>query len=161
MPEWVTAAAVIAMLIAVGTALFRGGHWIGKVDSQLSSISTAIEEIRSDIKNIFRRIQPVVQGESPLVLTDYGKDLADKLDSKELAEGLAPLLVGPTQGMEEFEVYDYCVSYLEKSLTEEWSREVSRRAYDIGINAGVAKEVLAIVLRDELLERLGREPGDS
>ncbi len=212
MTEWITAAAVVAILIAVGSALFKFGLWMGSINTQLAEITKTISEFNKKFEDIGRKFEDIsrkfedigrkfedisrkfedidrkfegidrkfedvnrrfegidrkldrifdrlpptlAEIKSPLALTDHGKSLADKLGAYDFAENLTPAALPKVQGMEEFEVYEFCRRYFRSGMEPELEFDVFRRAYNAGISRDDCRTVMTLVLRDELLKRLG------
>ncbi|MCY4188278.1 MAG: hypothetical protein OXD30_07320 [Bryobacterales bacterium] len=205
MTEWITAAAVVAILIAVGSALFKFGIWMGSINTQLAGITKTISEFNKKFEDIGRKFEDIgrkfedidrkfegidrkfegidrkfedvnrrfegidrkldrifdrlpptlAEIKSPLALTDHGKSLADKLGAYDFAENLTPAALPKVQGMEEFEVYEFCRRYFQSEMEPELEFDVFRRAYNAGISRDDCRTVMTLVLRDELLKRLG------
>lgn len=92
-----------------------------------------------------------LQSNSPLGLTDNGKQIARFIDTEGLAKTIVPLLRNEVRGNAPFEADEICQQYVQTRLTPEQERQVSEGAYRIGTDPITAKRVLAIVLREELV----------
>lgn len=112
MPEWITLTAVVALTIAVVSAIARFSRWSGQVDSDRSSFKKFVDEmmgemkeVRNDIKKIFQRLPPerLTASSSPVQLTDRGKQIAEESGMDKLAERLAPGLHAEVKDFEPFE----------------------------------------------------------
>ena len=153
--------ATLAVLGAIGRFIWATSRWTSGVDSNLkrvdddrSSIQSFMAEIRDDIKQIFIRLPPsVTQSASPATLTDYGKKIAETFGATAWAEELAPRIVYKIAGKAAFEVDEFCQNYLKTGLDTTQASEVTRVAYEFGIDSQKVLNVLRIVLRDELLKR--------
>ena len=140
--------------IVVGTLIFKAGGWHSRVNADLSTLKQFMDEIRGDIKDILRRLPPQpVTGESPLRLTDFGRELAADVGAEAWAERHAPTLRPRVAGLEPFEVDDLCAKYTHDSLDDDMSGAVARCAYEFGIERGAVLSVLRVVLRDALLQQ--------
>ena len=82
MPEWLTLTAVVALTIAVVSAIAKFSRWSGQVDSDRASFKKFMDEVldefkevRKDIKKILQRVppEPLTASSSPIQLTDRGK----------------------------------------------------------------------------------------
>ena len=99
MSEWLDTPLIVIATAAVLTILYRFAHWQGTVDSDLANIKGFMAEIRADIKRILDRLAPApATSNSPLVLTDFGKDLAADLDAQKWATETAPALLDQVKG---------------------------------------------------------------
>ena len=82
MPEWLTLTDVVALLIAVASAIAKFSRWSVQVDSDHASFKKFMDEmldemkeVRKDIKKILQRVPPeaFTASTSPAQLTDQGK----------------------------------------------------------------------------------------
>ena len=123
-------------------------------------IRQVLDEIRDDIKRIFLRIgRTEATGGSPLRLTDYGRELLTGIDGKGWAIRLATTLEERVVGMEAYEIQDFCYGYVANDLnpSEEEQAAMRRTAYEKAARMEQVRRVLAIELRDRLLELSGQE----
>ena len=91
----------------------------------------------------------------PLELTDFGRQIAARLEANEWATTIAKDLEEQLAGLQPFEIDAACAEYLEQQLDAEFSRRIAAVAYDFGISEDGVLDVLRVVLRDALLQRLG------
>ena len=161
---WLIAGAVLA----VGTAIFYVGRWVGDVNAFKSgALVELLREIRDDIRTLLDRVPAVVIARgSPLRLTELGKTVAKEIDAHawtaalagELADRAAAMPVSP------YDVQEFCVSYMREEYepTLEQGDRIKSCAYDNGLKREDVLDVLAIELRDTLLTRLAeREEAGS
>ena len=158
--EWLKSApAWILVSIAAGTILWKTARWTMKVDGAAKSwlavseeLRVAVKEIQNDIKRIFLSLEPrtVVSG-SPMRLTEFGEDIAEKVQAKSWAAELAPSLLSEVEGLPPFKVDEFSDRYVRNSLTDETKARVASCAYEAGIKREGVLDVLRVVLRDELL----------
>ena len=123
-------------------------------------IRQVLDEIRGDIKKIFLRLgRAEATGGSPLRLTDYGRELLAGINGKGWAIRLASALEERVGGMEAYEIQDFCFAYVEDDLdpSEEEQAVMRRTAYEKAARMKQVRRVLAIELRDRLLELSGLE----
>lgn len=138
--------------VAVLTLIWKFAEWKGKVDEQRGTVAKFMDEIRSDIKNIFDRLPPaVVTGKSPLHLTDFGEKIAIWMSAATWAAQVAPALRNDVQGKQPFEIDEIAGSYVQKRLSTERNERVRKCAYEFGIPREGVLSALKIVLRDELI----------
>ncbi len=76
----------------------------------MSEIQKDIEGIRTKIEDILHRLPPppLITGKSPLSLTGFGEEIADKLDAENWANNLAYDIWEDVQEMKDYEVHEYC-----------------------------------------------------
>lgn len=149
---------VIASLSFVGL-VFAAGQWVGRVNAHTSTVSVLMNEIRQDIKKILGRLPPVVISRgSPLRLTGLGQSISNTLSGKCWARRTAPALVDRVRNKQPYEIQDICFSFMKKEFKpdKEWNAKLRICAYENGLEPDKVLEVLAIELRDELLE--GKPP---
>lgn len=175
MPQWVVnPATIVVAVVAVVTAIFWVGSWYGGVNSDrttfktfMENVGANIDSIKENVGKIFGRLdnldqsvarldQSIAGANSPLNLTEYGLKLAGQLKAEEWARLLAPDLEGSVAGKQAFQVNEFCKEHT-KTLTINNSPDVFALSYKHGITEENMRGVLALVLRDELLDRLGIE----
>ena len=168
MADWINTPVIVIAVIAVGGLVFRFGYWMSGVNSDRSSLKDSLKEtaqetrkllreIREDIKNIFLRLPPTpVAGDSPLSLTDFGKQIANEFGAAEWAKRLAERLMEDVEGMEPFQIDQFCGRYVQQDLDQSDQAEVGRCAYEFGIDSNSVESVLRVVLREELLRLVNK-----
>lgn len=86
MPEWATLTAVVALTIAVVSAIAKFSRWSSQVESDRASFKKfademmgELKEVRNDIKIVFQRLPPerLTASSSLVQLTDRGKQIAE------------------------------------------------------------------------------------
>ena len=156
--KWVAdnATAVVIGSLAVLSGLWKSVTWVFKIDRGEKDFRDFVQEIRADIKDILKAVQPTTKPGSPLTLTELGLKVADALGADAWASDLAPRLLDQVQDRRPHEIDDFCRSHVESDLTEEMRNLVSKNAYDFGITQDSVRAVLHVVLRDELLRITGQ-----
>ena len=150
--------AIILILIALGTIIFKIGKWTGSVDNNIKIFKDFIKEVRDDIKEILNRIpaKSVASG-SPIQLTDLGKRISEKIDAKNLAGEFSQELFNEVKDKSPYEIQEFCINYV-KSKKSIWTSnqllEFGNCAYENGIPLDQVFDVIAVELRDNLLELL-------
>lgn len=167
MDEWIKSPVIIPAVIAFVTLLGTVGIWIGRVNSDrenfkefMNEVRDDIGQIRDDIGEIFRKLpSSPVDSLSPLQLNDLGDQIADHMDAKASAGALSEKILEQIEGMEDFEIDEYSRNYVSR-LDEAWQRKISSSAYKFGLERNRIELVLAVVLRNVLLQRLQMQSGD-
>ena len=162
--------AVVLLLILSGM-LCTGVYWVFGVNrdrkdlkrdaaNDRSEIKAFMEEIRSDIKQIFGRLPAPAPtaGLSPVQLTEFGEKIAAYLEASGWVNNQAAALLNEVKGKEEFEVYQFSLHHAQTGLTPDWQRKVAATAYEFGIEEEGVQRVLAVLLRDKFLQLLGLQP---
>ena len=162
--------AIVLCLILLGM-LCTGVYWVFGVNrdrkelkrdatSDRSDIKDFMQEIRNDIKQIFNRLPAPAPtaGLSPVQLTEFGKEIAKKLDASGWVNNQAASLLNEVKGKEEFEIYQVALQHAQTGLTPDWKRKVAATAYEFGIEEDGVQRVLAVLLRDKFLQLLSPPP---
>ena len=146
----VVVGAITASLAAIG-AVVAISRWTGRVDTRLDNLEKAVKTVTKDIKKILRIWQPEVAGASPLQLTDLGENMAKFMKAQDWAAGLASDLLPQVINKQEFEIDQFARDHVESKLDATMERQVAACAYEFGRKASGVRNVLRVVLRDELL----------
>ena len=165
-PVWVIPAILSGGvgLALVGT-LLTVGRWVGKLETKheaiektvtndRSSFTKLMDEVRNDIKAILSRLQPLspVDRESPLRLNDFGRELADCVGAAEWARMVADS-VRWWGGLPEYEVDERAREYVNAdNFSDLYQARIARCAYEHGADREAMLTVLAVVLRDAVLD---------
>ena len=171
MEPWYTNPIVIfggvALLVSLGTAILKFGEWKGKVDSDRNTFSGFMDEIRADIRKIHDRIDailgtlsnPVVSGTSPLSLTELGRSIAQSLEADQVVATMVPVVRTRVAGMSPYDVQELCGTYVKHEFepSPELEAKIKDHAFENGIARFQVLDVLAIVLRDEILRQPYRQ----
>ena len=161
LPVWFIPSAVVALL-AVAALIFKAGAWVSSVNSDREWFREFMNEIRADVKSILSRLPPSpVSGDSPLRLTEFGEKLAEWLDAEQWASGVAPSLEPTLRGAPPFKVDERAQEYVHEELGEPYGTRVAECAYEFGTTRDGVLEVLRVVLRDELLRRVGEPAAEE
>ena len=160
----------IVPLIVGGTIIFGAGQWVGHVNSDrknfrdfmtevrngINEISRGINEISRGINEVLRRLPPApVAKDSPLTLTDLGKEMSKTLHAREWAEDVATTFSERVKGKEPYQVHEMCFDYIKNEFTPttDQDRGIGTCAYEKAIDRDKVLDVFAVELRDVLLEK--------
>lgn len=173
MDDWLTnPVAVVAaigltltLLGAIGGFIWKTARWVEKVDSQTSGLRELAEEIRDNLREIRTHINDIlgrlppprtVQNGSPVQLTEFGREVAAKLQAGEWGSQIAPRLAKRLAGKQPFEIDDFTRTYVadELSPNSAWGVRIAECAYEFGIDQAGVRAVMQVVLRDEILRIL-------
>ena len=150
--HWVVNPLGIATIIGM---LIGAGVWIGSVNTDRTSFKDFMAEVRKDIKAILERLPtPVAAGKSPLQLTGLGNKISKSLKAKDWASNIAQELKEQVVDKEAYDIHDFCFNYVsnEMEASPEQEKLLKACAYEAGVNREQVLTVLAIELRDKLLE---------
>ena len=160
--DWPTTGVIITGLslvsVIIGAAI-AFGQWKGKVDSDRDTFKRTLDafmsEIRSDIKQIFKNLSPsVISSGSPLQLTDLGKRVSDIINGTALADSLVGKLREEAAGKLPYEIQEMAKRYVHEDwkLPADIRRAIMSAAYENGLKREQVLDVIAIELRDKLLQ---------
>ena len=147
----------ILVLTICGLAV-KGLFWLRDVQHAKTGWQAIADEIRRDIKQIFLRLPSTpfpVSSDSPMRLTDFGKELAEKFGdhgAHAWATSLAITLVQEVADLPEFQIDAFAEMYVRDRLDDPSQIAITACAYEAGVNRDVVLEVLRVVLRDALLQ---------
>ena len=144
----------LTLMIAIITSAYRFGVWRGKVDNDRTSFKEFMSEVRADIKLILTRLPPTpTTSASPIRLTDLGEHISNSIDAKNWAIKTAQELVGETNDMDAFEIQDFSFKHAKVFDPDEaLLGKMRETAFESGIDLSGVRNVLGVVLRDELLQ---------
>ncbi|MCY4672312.1 MAG: hypothetical protein OXD43_00855 [Bacteroidetes bacterium] len=148
------------------------GIWKGSVDADRANFKEFMREIREDIKeingkidkindalrDIFSRLPAKIETtQSPLGLSDLGKDVSKDLDAVSWANKTADMVQDKVKGKEAYQIQRFSFEYADRDdhYTDEERNQIHRIAYDRGISEEQVRRVLGIELRDKLLSIKG------
>ena len=141
---------VVAIIVAIAGIFY----WAGSLRADVNTLKKSIEEIRTDIKEILSNLSPnpTTGRSSPLELTDLGKDISKEIQAFQWAKETAPALVNEVADKHPYEIQEFCLGYVRgKVLPESMEEKVKTSAYKRGLDKEQVLRVLAVELRDCLL----------
>ena len=155
----------ITVLGAAGGIIWKTGRWVGKVDSETSGVREFAQEIRDNLRemrthinDIFSRLPPprTVETGSPVRLSEFGRQVAAKLQADEWASQAAPTLAKDVAGKQPFEIDDFSRTYVADELLPDsaWKDRIAECSYEFGIDWVGVLAVMQVMLRDEILRVL-------
>ena len=158
MGDWlVTNWRLVLAVLAVASAIFAAGRWVGKVDAAVKQFNEFAKEIRAQLKDIFLRLPATpapVSSSSPLQLTDFGRKMAEFMDASSWARETVPSLRENVAGKLAFEIDVFSRDYVREHMDRD--DRVAKCMYEMGVDRDAALRVLQVVLRDELLKITGQ-----
>ena len=149
------------------------GEWKGEVNTDRDHFKTFMEEMRVEMREIRNSIEKLfirptlppsssqpITNSSPLSLTDFGEKIASDLHASYWVTKEAPKVWSYVQTLiEDYDVQEYCFQHVRRYLSDEMRTRVKRIAFERGTDIEGVYNVLAIVLRDSLLEK--RKSGEG
>ena len=128
--------------------------WVGSVNTDRESFQDFMDELRADIKKILQRLPPSPTGsDSPRKLNDLGHRISDQINAPAIAQGLTAALREEAEGKLAYEIQELCFDYIKRKYQPplDVDERIKTCAYENGISTHDVLEVVAILLRDELL----------
>ena len=170
MPDWVTFAGLVTLLVAFIAAVAKISRWSGQVDADRknlkesaatdrSTLKEFMEEIRSDIKKILLALPPprTAARARPAQLTEFGQEVAARVDAHAWAvrESQSILADATLIEMEPYQIEAFCGRHVTDQSRKQApvQEKVQRAIYEFGIDMERALPVLRIPLRNALLSR--------
>ena len=157
MEEWISNNPIIfSFLLALAGGLVAAGIWIGSVNEFKSGTKKILETIQEDIKKILGRISPTyAEGKSPLNLNDLGKKISKEIDAERWAEDLLPEVKPLGEGKNPYQIQEICQRFVDGlDFDEGQTTKLQDSAYNNGLHTVDIIGVLALVLRDKLIQSL-------
>ena len=134
---------------------------VDKLENSVDKLSGKVNEIYGIIINKFGR--DVDQADSPVILSDYGKDLYNRIDAEKIVDRYAERLLQETKGMNAYQIQEHCFLFSKDNLLEDLEKNdkesfetVSDVAYMEGIDLEKIMRVVGIPLRDRVLSMQGK-----
>ena len=165
---------VIAAVSGLATLVFKAGVWKSKMDSGVSGVERSVEglrsemrdfmkEIRSDIKKIFNRLSPTTRIGSPISLTRLGEKVSGEIGAPEWARVIAPKFLDEVSGQSPYFIQEFCMDFCTTRYApdQDVKARLEQCAYENGIDLDSVLRVLAVELRDRLLELTPSQPTSS
>ena len=169
MDEWYANPVVWTLVgLAIVAAAGRFWYWRGQVDSdrdkfknfmtevgrKIDRIQEKTDRIQENVHELMRVTRSVSKPGSPLTLTELGKKVSNCLKSKDIIQNMEPILSDRVHEKQPYEIHDICFDYVQDELQPSPEMEVAIRscAYENGVKYDDVLEVMAIELRDRLLQ---------
>ena len=148
-PVWI----IVALSLIGG--VFAIGQWVGRVNADRSEFKKVVETIHNNVVEILARLSgtaPVASG-SPLRLNDLGCRVAEQLGALALARDIAGPLQPQATGKPPYDIQLLSFDFVRDKYEppEEVESKIRQCAYEHGMSRGQVLDVLAILVRDELL----------
>ena len=151
--------AALGLLVTLGILIFKSGAWKGRVDAFMKDTKEALDTLKETLDTLLMRTEPAIERSSPVRLTEFGKEIAARIEAEEWASQTAPGLLDEIRGKEAFQVDEFCAAYVRQRLTDEQNTEVAKVAFAIGTTRESVLAALRVVLRDKLLS--AKEPAPA
>ena len=131
---------------------------LNKVKAEQRTFGVSLKQVEEKITNIPERLlsPAVVETNSPIKLSDFGRKISANLSVDRWAANHALRLVDKASGKQEFEIFEMCVEYVADQFDSDLDLNKNSRkgAYEVGTDVEKVKRVYAVELRDALLAHL-------
>ena len=137
----------------------RRWRWalFGAVRQQSFGLS---RQICADLKGVRLRFPSRDFGSGrPVRLTAYGSQIGHFVSAQDWAVAVAPTFVRVLLDRKPYQIEEFSREYVATKLESDIERRVAVCAYEFGTQRAVVQSVLWVVLRDELLRRVGQARG--
>ncbi|MCY4000001.1 MAG: hypothetical protein OXF84_04215 [Bacteroidetes bacterium] len=155
------AVAIIAVLLGIGTVIYRISKWAGSVNTDQVNFKEFMQKIENKLDQILLRLPPpkTINRESPLRLNPLGEQIWTELDASEWIDRFVKIVQVSTKNKEAYEIQEFSFEYADdnQNYSEEELRLIKSLAYQNGISDFDVCRVLGFKLRDKLLEIEGKE----
>ena len=123
-----------------------------------------MKEIRGKVDEILRRVPPLLpmSSTSPLQLNDLGKEISAELGGAAWAERHLKIVAAKVKDFDAYEIQEHCFDYVKGEVfSDEEKSAIRRSAFNRGFGREIIRQVLAIELRNRLLDLANLEaPSD-
>ena len=181
MPTWlailigaaVTLTGVFATWGTLGLKLLDSwdgaAKWKGEVDADRKSFKKFMERIGRDISALRDELRtyfleerrPLIRPGSPLELTEYGKEISKELSGETWASTISGSVTDKLRDSDAYEIQQFCFGFVESAEYSDEERTLIREiAYRHGLTEGNILRILAIEIRDKVLEAAGLDAPD-
>ena len=150
-------------------------EWKGAVDTDRENFKKLMDEIRDDIKNINKRLEkifhllpkPIEATTSPRSLTDYGKELSEKIGASEISDTILSEVTEQVKDFNAYQIQEHCFVFSKDELLENLKNDnpdIYKKIHDVAFEEGLEIEkltrVIALELRDKILSDLNKHPSE-
>lgn len=139
------------------------GEWSEDVNQDRSEFKKFMEEIRGKIQEILNTLNrsPVLSSGSPLQLTDKGQTIAKQISAEkwaaELGQNIMEDIETDISNKSPYEIQEFCFKHVyNREFSTDRKDLINNCAYQNGVRFEAVLNVLAIVLRDILLQLTGQ-----
>lgn len=148
--------ALIGSLIAIGRWIGRRESFENIIGEFRKTLEDSMGEIRDNINQIFLNLpspNPAVASSSPLKLTGLGLSISASIEAKLWANSQISKIPPHIKHLDPYEIQQFCFNYINRvKFSEDFTARMNRCAYEKGTSLIEVKKVLAIELRDLLLQ---------
>ena len=163
MPEWFNNPLFIFAPISGAIALiWKFGGWYTAVNTDrgdftdfMKAMEGELKEINARINGIFIRLKGApFTSQSPLQLTDLGHTISKEMLAEQWAIQVATDLIDAAKGKPDHEIHEFAFDYAKNRMipTKTMDEHIRSAAYKYSLSRGQVLEIMAIELRNKLME---------
>ena len=151
--------------------LWKASAWKTNVENKLSNVENGLSNIEKVVEKLSKKVdalyniimekygRSVDQASSPVTLSDYGKDIAGRIDVEKIVSVYADKLHRETKNMNAYQIQEHCFDFCNNKLVKdlekknkEFFEKLSEVAFADGVDIEKITRVVGIKLRDRVLE---------
>lgn len=150
-----------------GGVIWNVSAWKTGVDNTLEYLKDAIKRLEIRIETILQRLPrsvnpAMIEGHSPLQLTELGKQISTDIDAERIAERYLLALTEAYRSMNQYEIQEACFDYAAtqimpdlKAHDPEKAKALALYAFNTGKMLDELLQIIGIVLRNKVCKKLG------
>ncbi len=152
----------ILVLIAVGGIIWKLIGWYNNVNSDREYFHKTLDKLTEKIDRIYERLltltSKTIGTGSPLTLTELGKEVAEDINAKEISDAVFNRVVKETEDYSAYDIQNKCFDFVRKhwEVPSNIDHQIKESAFKRGITKQDVLDVIAIVLRDQILTSQGK-----
>ena len=164
--NWIYLGAWITAAVLVVGSILKIGEWIGGMKEFKSDTKPLLNEIRDKVNRIVGKLDsPVMEPGSPLKLTDLGESISEELGAKSWSKEKSEQVALLVKGTRPYKIQGFCFDAVKKTnkialglpddfISDDMDSKIQDCAFNRGTSITNVYDVLAIELRDAVLEEL-------
>lgn len=144
--------------------VWKMSTWKGGIEHRLDNVEKTVEKYTEKTDEIYNIIvgrfgHGVGQTESPERLTEYGAELAGKIDARKIVDKYADAVYRETENMNAYQVQQHCFVFCRDPLMNDLEKvdrayfdKISNLAFEEGLHLAEISYVLGLEMRDRVLQ---------
>ncbi len=151
---------LFGLVVTIIGGVVKFSRWTSRVDTKLELFVPFMDEIRKDIKDLFKALgSPVTESASPIQLNEIGQRFSKQIGAADWARKVAADEIDVIKHKEPYQIHEFCIGYVEelfKSDKEEieQTKQIRKLAYEAGISRKQLTQILTIELRDAFIKQI-------
>ena len=121
------------------------------IDKKIGGVGTTVRDIESSLQRL-----GILRAKSPLTLNELAERAWRDLDAEDWLRKHAEAVSDEVEGMDEYDVQEFCFDHMAAlEFDPEQQESAKRAAYHNGLTEFQVRQVMAVKLRDQLLDLAG------